>query len=108
MHKLAGEIISKNVKDIIDSWDFENMKKQNPEWCICYEEDKKCHKIERLNCFFCYCPEYDRTFPEGKCKIDSPDGKYIETANGRILDCSDCTFPHKRENAVKFIENLFK
>ena len=38
----------------------------------------------------------------------SPDGKYIETINGRVWDCSDCTFPHKRENAIKLLEKLFK
>lgn len=108
MHELATGIILKNNQELISEWDFEARKKVNTYGCICYEKNKKCHDIDELNCFFCYCPNYDRTVKEGLCKIDSPDGKYIDTSNGKILDCSDCTFPHTRENAIKLLENLFK
>ncbi|MCX6750641.1 MAG: hypothetical protein NTZ83_04245 [Candidatus Pacearchaeota archaeon] len=31
----------------------------------------------------------------------------IDTKEGKILDCSDCLLPHKRENAIKLLDNLF-
>lgn len=51
-----------------------------------------CHEgadPENFNCLFCYCPLYilgDRC--GGNCR-------YLE--NGR-KDCTNCIFPHKREN----------
>lgn len=108
MHNLANEIISKNVKEIIDSWDFDLRKKTNPNGCLCYQEDKKCHDIENLNCFFCYCPNYDRTINEGGCKINNPKGKYIDGKDGKIWDCSNCDFPHVKDNAIKLLEGLFR
>lgn len=71
MHELATDIINKNIEKIIDNHSYENQKNVNPYGCICYGLDAKCHNIENLNCFFCYCPNYDRTILEGKCKIDS-------------------------------------
>ena len=108
MHKLANEIILKNVKEIIDDWNFEKRKKINPNGCVCYEKDKKCHEIEELNCFFCYCPNYDRSIKEGRCKINNLKGKYINNHEGKIWDCSDCTSPHEKENAIKLLEGLFR
>jgi len=108
MHKLANKNIKERISKIIDNYDFEKQKKLNPTGCVCYEQDKKCHNITDLNCFFCYCPNYDRNVKEGKCKIDSPKGKYIDNHEGKILDCSDCDFPHKKENAIKLLEGLFR
>lgn len=51
-----------------------------------------CHEgtdPEQFNCMFCFCPLY--MFGE-KCG-----GAYQYTKSGR-KDCSNCTFPHKREN----------
>lgn len=108
MHELAKEIIEKKNEEIINEWNFEKRKKINPDGCVCYGQDKKCHNIEELNCFFCYCPNYDTSIKEGKCRINSPDGKYIDNHEGKILDCTGCDFPHRKENAVKLLENLFK
>lgn len=109
MHELANDIIVERTGSVIDEWDFEVRKKVNTNGCICYQQDKKCHDIEgELNCFFCYCPNYDRSIKEGVCKINSPNAKYIDCIDGKILDCSDCDFPHSKENAIKLLSNLFK
>lgn len=51
-----------------------------------------CHKVandEDFNCLFCYCPLYALGKKcGGNCKYDEKGFK----------DCSDCTFPHRREN----------
>ena len=51
-----------------------------------------CHKgidKEEFNCLFCYCPLY--TLGK-KCG-----GNYRYNKKGN-KDCSDCTFPHHRDN----------
>lgn len=46
-----------------------------------------CHKAERINCLFCFCPLYS-TDCGGNCKwIYGRDGKLIK-------DCSNCIIPH--------------
>jgi Zn-finger protein len=57
-----------------------------------------CHKgigTEDFNCLFCYCPLY---FTD--CK-----GSY-KIIDGKIKDCSDCTFPHYKKNYEKMIAIL--
>lgn len=51
-----------------------------------------CHKDadpDNFNCLFCYCPLYMLGKECG--------GNFHYTPEGR-KDCSDCLFPHKREN----------
>lgn len=46
-----------------------------------------CHKAERINCLFCFCPLYS-TDCGGNCK-------WIYDRNGKLIkDCSDCIIPH--------------
>jgi len=103
MHEKAKEIIEKRIDNLIDEFDFEKRKVLHPEECICYQQDKKCHDIEKLNCFFCFCPKYDNSIKEGRCRINSPKAKYIECKEGKILDCSECDFPHNKENIKKIL-----
>ena len=54
-----------------------------------------CHKNanpENFNCLFCYCPLYALGERCG--------GNFVYTKTG-IKDCSNCQFPHKRENYEK-------
>lgn len=56
-----------------------------------------CHKIEHMNCMFCYCPLYNT-----KCE-----GNYSLTKEG-LKDCSECLFPHISSNYGKIIERINK
>lgn len=57
-----------------------------------------CHKgIEEINCLFCFCPLYN---------LKDCGGNYKYTDG--IKDCTNCTFPHKKENYDKIIEKLSK
>ena len=61
-----------------------------------------CHKLsnaDNFNCLFCYCPLYAL----GEECGGNP--TYLE--NG-IKDCSNCTFPHNKDNYDKIIEKLEK
>lgn len=54
-----------------------------------------CHKgadPDNFSCLFCYCPLY--------ALGDRCGGNFKYLENG-IKDCSDCQFPHKRENYDK-------
>ena len=60
-----------------------------------------CHEnMEHINCLFCYCPLY---------RIDNCPGNnyYIEKDDRRIKVCTNCSFPHRREN-YKTIMNILK
>lgn len=61
-----------------------------------------CHEnMDEMNCLFCYCPLYSFKHCPGNCE-------YIETPNGQIKSCMDCTFPHKAENYDVIIKFLSK
>jgi Zn-finger protein len=100
---LAKKILEKRTNDLVEEYDFEKRKKTHPEECICYKENKKCHDIENLNCFFCFCPNYNMETEEGKCKMSCQDGKYINTMKGKIFDCSACKTFHKKEEVTKYL-----
>jgi len=54
-----------------------------------------CHKTtdpDNFNCLFCYCPLYALG---RKCG-----GNFTYNEHG-CKDCSNCTFPHRRENYEK-------
>ena len=54
-----------------------------------------CHGLEEINCLFCYCPLYEMDCP-GTPKL---------LKNGK-RDCSECDYPHKKENAEEIVEIL--
>lgn len=61
-----------------------------------------CHDtedMEEFNCLFCYCPLYSLG---EKCG-----GNPVFLENG-IKDCSQCAFPHKKQNYDKVIHALKK
>lgn len=106
MNPKTKEFIEQHIKRILDEFDFENRKEKNKFECPCYRGEK-CHEIEDLNCFLCYCPEYDNSLEEGGCRINNPKGKFFEKDGTKIWDCSDCEHPHKRETAEKYLRKLF-
>jgi Zn-finger protein len=49
-----------------------------------------CHKIEDMECEFCYCPIYP-------CYNDDL-GEYISRLDGSLVwDCSECTIMHTKK-----------
>ena len=102
------EAIDKKVSDTIEIFSFKRMSEKFPEFCKCYGEKKQCHQCSDMNCFFCFCPEYENS-EEGGCKIKSKDGKWFyndKLPKGRIWDCSSCSYPHQKENAEKMLKKF--
>jgi len=118
MKKLLAKGLNRD--EIIAYFDFENMVKNEPDFCPLYKEKnsdgslgRKCHDMERLNCYLCACPNFrfnDEGVEkkEGKtlysfCSIDSKDGAQGVYGDAVHQDCSNCTVPHH----VSYIEKHY-
>lgn len=100
-------------EQIIAYFDFENMVQKESGFCPLYAENKKCHEMEKLNCYLCACPYFrfndqgilkkDQKNVISNCGIDSKQGKEYHHKDEIHQDCSDCLIPHK----VKFVQKWF-
>lgn len=114
-HKaIMQKLIDKSDDEVIAYFNYENMIKEEKDFCPLYAEHKKCHDIENLNCYICACPHFrfkdEVGFKKvnGKtlfsyCSIDSKKGKTFESEDSIHQDCSDCVVPHKK----MFIKKVF-
>ncbi len=106
-------ILGYNKKQIIEYFDYENMRLCEEDFCLLYSENKKCHEMQNLNCYLCACPNF-RFLDDGMvtlegntvysmCSIGSIEGKQ-QNFDGKIhQDCSRCTIPHEKD----YIEKVF-
>ena len=113
-HKVIIEkLIAKEFtkEQIIDYFDFENMKEKEVDFCPLYAENRKCHNMESLNCYLCSCPNF-RFKDEGVekiedktkysfCDIDSKDGRAGVYGDAIHQDCSGCSVPHHKTYVEK-------
>lgn len=79
-----------------------NLKKNEDYSYFCNQKCEyfPCHNLEELeefNCLFCFCPLYTLGRECGGDYVYSQDGK---------KDCSNCSYPHKRENYLKIVKRL--
>lgn len=59
-----------------------------------------CHKLEHMNCLFCFCPLY---------RIPDCGGHYVMIPGKdgrRVKDCSGCLVPHRPEGYDYIIRRL--
>ncbi len=102
--KLLAEGFTK--EQIIDYFDFDNMVKEENDFCPLYKENRKCHEMESLNCYLCACPNF-RFNDEGIkkveektqfsfCDIDSKDGQQGIYGDKIHQNCSECSVPHHK------------
>ncbi|WP_434580776.1 hypothetical protein MLC52_00535 [Sulfurimonas sp. NW15] len=103
-----------NKQQIIDYFDFENMKEKESDFCPLYAKNKKCHDMESLNCYLCSCPNFrfnDKGFKKTEdktqfsyCAIESKDGKQGIYGEAIHQDCSGCSVPHHRAYVEKHFD----
>ena len=114
--KLLEKLRELSDDEVIEYFRFENMVVKEPDFCVLYKENKKCHDMENLNCYFCACPNFRVEEKQSTCAIKSKDGGSIEAPDGFIhQDCSKCIVPHKEEyikqhfsrDWLKVMENNF-
>jgi len=94
------------------------MQEKHPDFCPLYEQNKKCHDLEELNCYFCACMHFrfsDSGLKEegsktlySSCSIDAKEGKRFESDNAIHQDCSDCMIPHKRSVIKKYFSRNWR
>ncbi|MBN2816326.1 MAG: hypothetical protein JXQ67_06550 [Campylobacterales bacterium] len=100
-------------EEIIEYFDFDNMVEKEPNFCLLYQEKKKCHDIKKLNCYLCACPHFrfnDKGITQNKgktlysyCSIDAKEGSVATYGDAMHQDCTKCTIPHH----TKFIDKNF-
>jgi len=115
-HKKIVEKLQERGLDkekILEYFCYDNMVKEEVDFCPLYAKNKKCHDMEKLNCYMCACPNF-RFNDEGidtiedkvrysLCAIDSPDGKAGVYGKKIHQNCSGCQVPHHK----KYIEEHF-
>jgi hypothetical protein len=97
-------------EEVIAYFRFENMVKNEPDFCPLYGSNKKCHDTPELNCYLCACPNF--RFNEGgfgregertlfsTCSIESPDGDRYVSGTAIHQNCAGCIVPH-RESTIR-------
>ena len=105
--EIIDRLVDLSDEEIIEYFDFENMKEKEPDFCPLYERDKKCHDMETLNCFSCGCPYFRLNNDDSEilsyCSINHKNGGQMKAKKGIHQDCSKCTVPHK----VNFVRKNF-
>jgi len=107
--EVVSRLSSLSDDEIIEYFDYENMKVKEKDFCVLYAQDKKCHDIENLNCYLCACPNFRVGESSSTCDINSKDGGTIESKNGFVhQDCSGCIVPHRAKYVKKNFNKSWK
>jgi len=114
-HASKHAVIMKKVEhldnlEVIEYFRFEKMVVHEPDFCLLYAENKKCHEVKNLNCYWCACPYFrfnDAGFSTengrtlySTCSIESKEGKHFISDTSIHQDCTRCLIPHQ-ENTLK-------
>ncbi|MEA3513737.1 MAG: hypothetical protein U9R37_09070, partial [Campylobacterota bacterium] len=96
--KVVNKLSHLSSDEIINYFYFDNMVKNEPDFCLLYKENKRCHDYKDLNCYLCACPNFRVTKTKSFCDINSKDGSSIKADDGYThQDCSKCIVPHKKD-----------
>jgi hypothetical protein len=100
--------------EVIEYFDYENMREKHIDFCPLYKRDKKCHDMEELNCYLCACPYFrfddDGLYKEdGKvrysiCSIDAKGREDFVSENAIHQGCTHCTLPHQKTFVRKYFD----
>ena len=104
-HKaIMDKLTALNDEEVIAYFRFDNMVKQEPDFCPLYKDNKKCHNMPELNCYLCACPNFrfdDAGFKKvanktlySTCNIDSKDGSQYISDDAIHQNCEGCLVPH--------------
>jgi hypothetical protein len=120
--KILLDIIDIPVNDIVEYFNYLQMKDKHTEFCPLYSKNQTCHKmdLQDLNCFGCMCPNYlleigfdqqTGLYKLGYCKLKTKHGFYKRTtikdedkAPFLILNCLNCFVPHQTPFVLKYIK----
>ena len=116
-HKvIVDKLLASGYKkeQIVDYFEYENMVKNEFYFCPLYAKDKKCHDIDKLNCYLCACPnfrfnddgikEIDSKMQYSFCAINSKDGEQSIYGEKIHQNCTACQIPHNRLYILKHFD----
>ena len=107
---------TKDINEIVEYFDYDNMAKNEKDFCPLYELGTKCHDVKKLNCYFCGCPffiESDTTPLEKNgdirvmsvCSIGASKADIFIQDGVQQCDCTNCYIPHNAKFVKDFLEN---
>ena len=109
--KIVSKLENKSYtkEQIVDYFDYENMRDKEVDFCPLYIENRKCHDMKELNCYLCACPnfrfndagisEYNGFKIVSRCDIHN--GKEFASSGVIHQDCSSCSVPHHKSYILK-------
>ena len=114
-HKaIMDKLSTLSNEEVITYFRFDNMVKNEPDFCPLYKDNKKCHDMPELNCYLCACPNFrfkDEGFKQidnktlfSTCDIDSKDGSQYISDDAIHQNCAGCLVPHHEA----YIKKVFK
>jgi len=109
---ILAKLADRSVDEVIEYFDYENMRIHESDFCPLYAQNIKCHDIQELNCYFCACPHFEfddaglervgQKIRYSRCVINAREGKEYIDDNAIHQDCSDCTLPHSKAYVAKW------
>lgn len=103
-HKaIIEQLKNMSTDEIIEYFDYENMRIKQHDFCPLYSLNSKCHDMKNLNCYLCGCPYFsfnDNGIETKEKRVvyslcTKGFGKSFVSNNAIHQDCSSCILPHK-------------
>ena len=101
---IMDKLTSLSDEEVIAYFRYDNMAKNESDFCPLYAQGKQCHEMEGLNCYLCACPHFrfsddgigmeEGAVVKSTCAIDAPGGARSEHADVIHHNCSGCIIPH--------------
>jgi len=103
---------------IVEYFDYDNMAKEESEFCPLYATCTKCHKTEKeFNCYLCGCPYFresdDKPFSVNEngtkvmsiCSINAKNAGTFIQDGVQQCDCTNCLIPHNPKLSLRFLKD---
>ena len=118
-HKEIVDLLEgKSKSEIIDYFEYENMRRLHQDFCPLYAKGIKCHEVDSLNCYQCGCvffrycddgiEEEDGLICFSSCAINAKKGRRLIVGGAIHQDCSMCDIHHRRSVIEKYFEKDWK
>jgi hypothetical protein len=103
---IMEKLTALNDAEVIEYFRVKNMVVNEPDFCLLYSANKKCHETEHLNCYWCACPYFrfnDNGFKTvdtktlySNCSIESKEGRRFISNAAIHQDCTRGSIPIKK------------
>jgi len=111
---IYGSLRDKSPEAVYQYFMYDNMRKNEPDFCVLYNTHSKCHTMPDLNCFQCACPHFkviDNPVPDKQgyitasvCMINSRFSNVFTTSKVKHCDCTNCEIPHTKASTLKALQ----